>query len=334
MALLDRLHADFIESDALSSIVQSLINYGTSKTVNAVADRIQTADAGAVFASAGGLKVLSALAGRVDVDGKSKSAVLKKSAGLLKPQTVAENPAQLAFVAELVKDDEFAKPVAKILGNASSRTAWRSLLCDKSANPNVLALVDKLIRNAARAGSDASSAVCSCVMGWIEHQLTPKAAHRPRPALLLALAEEGPVDATAKLAESVGKWDNLPQAVAGSNGKALAGLIRRAPEPQARLLGRAIVDAVGVKTLSTRSMGSATIVVAMRERGFLDESADQALVDLVDAAEDGVHTASASCSISSRMAAARGIDRLERAGKLAAAARRPRVAVADDDDSA
>jgi hypothetical protein len=321
--------AAMLEKEHGAAILESLVKFGTQKTVGAICVVVEAHKPEALALSEFGTAIFAAIIGRQDEEHGERSKLLAAVVPTVtKAATLVKSAPARQLFAALAADSDFAEVIAGSLGDAGLKTFLATELNNKLKNRAAIAFAVALLRSAA-AVEAAQDVVSTTLAASVTQGMAAAAAHRPRPEVFAALATHGSEAVVTKLAAATAAWKDLEKCASGALAESLATLMKRAGEASAQRLAEAIVKQCNLTRLVNGTVAQSKLLAAMKERGFAEQAKSTSALgkaaEFLDAAEGKVDLMTSNTNAATEKMIQR------RVADIVPRARAPLVAVVDSD---
>jgi hypothetical protein len=252
-----------LRSAAGKKIIQSLIDYGTVRTVSLVCSELERTNIVSMNDVDGTALIIRSVALRVDDSSEARQSLLKSvtKSGV---QDLMMSKWALTFAAEVALSDEVV--FAKLVSNAKAQTALKTALASAVKPKEAIHFVEVLL---AKSSEPQVAKVSELITGAIADALKAKAEHKPREEVLMAVASHADAKYVSNVAVAISSWPNLSTFVVKSEGaRVVASLLARAEHKAGAVLANAILSCVDMKEVSSSRKATILSVLTTLQQQF------------------------------------------------------------------
>lgn len=244
-------------------IIQSLVNYGTVRTVALVCADLQRADVPSMVDAEGVALIIRAVALRDDDTSDARKSLL---ASVIKggAQVLMTSKWSLIFAAEVVLADEHA--FSKLVSNKKAQECLKESLGGAQKPKEAIHFVEALL---SKSNESQISQASAFVLGAISDFLKPASEHKPREEVLIALAQYADIKHAAGLCTAITSWRNIPLLVTKPEGaRLIAMLLSRVSNKAGTSLADVVLTTSNIKELCASRNSSVLSVITTLQRHF------------------------------------------------------------------
>lgn len=244
-------------------IIQSLVDFGTVRTVALVCAELEKAEATTLVDQDGVALIIRSVATRVD-DGSDSRKALLTAATKVGAEALVSSKWSLTFAAEAALAD--ADVFSKLASSPKARSALKAALGNAQRPKEAIHFVETLLSKAA---DDQIEKISSFIVGAVSEALKASSEHKPREEVLLALAQHADAKNVATIATAAASWSNLATIVTKPDGaRIIATLLARSEVKPGTLLANAVLTTANVKELSASRSASVLAVLTTLQKQY------------------------------------------------------------------
>jgi hypothetical protein len=246
-------------------IIQTLVDFGTTRTVAAVCAELEKAEAATLVDADGVALIIRSVAIRVDDSSDARKALLK-SVAKVGAEALIASKWSLNFAAEVAIAD--GDVFSKLVSSPKARSALKAILSSTQRPKEAIHFVETLLSKASDVQIEKAA---SFVMGAVADALKATSEHKPREEVLAALAQHADAKNVSTLSTTVSSWKSLATLVVKpEGGRIVAALLARADEKSGAALANAVLSSTNAKDLSASRSSSVLAVLTTLQKQYPD----------------------------------------------------------------